>query len=246
MRKLSEDSSRQTPYSEDSSRIGNAPLRRIRRGDEQHEHREREDDRLAGRGGRIHREMPGKRRIVVASIQRTATSPPPGERHGATSDTGSGTRGRSRAISRQRSTTMPASSRCSGQHGSDDRGPVHRALSVDAGARWRAEGARQGRDGRLPAGRERDRVPSARCSTNCWYWIAASSVVFIGPSGNRPRAKTATTIAARIAFSRKLEIGERLVRRLRHAEQELLREPQHVERAEHDAGHGARAREHSG
>ena len=39
------------------------------------------------------------------------------------------------------------------------------------------------------------------------------------------------------------EVGERLVRRLDLAEQQPLREPQHVERAEHDAGHGAH-REH--
>jgi hypothetical protein len=51
--------------------------------------------------------------------------------------------------------------------------------------------------------------------------------------------KIASTIAARIAFSRASEVREGLVRRLHRAEQEALREAEHVERAEHDAGQAA-------
>ena len=52
--------------------------------------------------------------------------------------------------------------------------------------------------------------------------FAASSVLRIGSSGNRPSANTAATISAEDRLLAPVEVGERLVRRLRRAEQEAL------------------------
>ena len=46
---------------------------------------------------------------------------------------------------------------------------------------------------------------------------------------------------ARIVLLAEIEIRERLVRRLRRAEHEALREAEHVERSQHDAQHRERA-----
>ena len=126
--------------------------------DDEHEQREHQDDGLAGRRGRIHREMPGKRRIVVAA-QRKPHRRRRGERHGRERNDVRGARRAARDLEAEEHDDA-GEQQVLRQHGGDDRRPVHRALS-SASRRSRGR-RREGRDGQR-RGTRRDARRSARC-----------------------------------------------------------------------------------
>ena len=168
---------------------------------QQHRQREREHDRLGERGGAASTEnCPGERRrgVAAASARRSGRGRRRGDaRRGDDARDARGAPERSRAPI---STTMPSSSRCSGSIAVRTVLPVHGA--VPALPRESRSAARPCDAPPLGAGR----APGT-----------ARRELGLASSARRERGRARTRrrrSAPRIAFSRTVEVGERLVRRL--------------------------------
>ena len=134
--------------------------------DAEHEQREREHDGLAGRRGRIHRELSGERRNVEAA-QRKPHRRRRGERHRRERYDVRLARRATRDLEAEEHDDA-GEQQVLRQHGDGDRGPVHRCLSglfVDA---WRGRPPRASRPARARAAR-RLRPPVRTLLTNCRY-----------------------------------------------------------------------------
>ena len=189
---------------------------------------------LASNARGIDREVARERRerVAVAARARLPRRRPRDQRE---------QRRRQRAARRWRAISSPISDDDAreqdvlGQHRDED---VDQFIARSRRVRCGARSARRPRD-------DRAFNVAARCASRCGRRRPAAGIA--APRARscsrarRERARARTRrprCDARMSLFAQAEVDERLVRRLRRAEQEALRERQHVQRAQHDAGDG--------
>ena len=218
-----------------ASRIGNARCADSSREMSSTEHREREDDGLGRQRGGVppsNARKRGERDIRSRHSQAAAAA--------ASITASSDTRMHALRAAAARDLECerahdPGEQQVLGQHRDDDRRSSSsvrcRALPLRPWLRHRV-----GRRRTVPRRRDATGVPVRSPADQLLVLprrelgLAASARPETVPARTRRRRS-----ARESAFSRRFRSTQRQMRRLRRAEQEALREPQHVERAEHDA-----------